>query len=455
MIGHENLLDFLLRIDYCVTMKKVLIISYYWPPAGGPGAQRNVKFVKYLEQFGWKAYVLTVNDGEFPYIDQSLSSEIPSFVKIYRSKSIEPFKAYKRLTLKDKEESLPTAMLTMANQSLIDRAAFFLRANLFVPDARIGWIPFAIKKARDIVSEEKIDLIYTSSPPHSLQLIGLVLKRLVKLPWVVDLRDPWTKIRYYEFVNRLKVIRAFDRFFERRVLVNADRIVTVSDSLAAEFRSLSKSSATSKISVLANGYDESDFPSKPIERCNEKFTVVYSGNMLTHQNPEVFWNALNSMIEDRKVPRHTITVELYGKIHEDVQASFHAHGLDDVVRLYDFIPHQEIVEKMKHADLLIMVIPDVSNNMGIVTGKLFEYLGSGKPILIIGPPASDAGKIIREFERCTIVDYDDRIACSRFINTIYDHWKQGRPILSSAKLREKYSRRTLTHRLTKLFDELI
>lgn len=454
MAIEENLLDFLFRIDYCVSMKKVLIICYYWPPSGGPGAQRNVKFVKYLEEFGWQANILTVKQGEYPYIDDTLAAEISPEVKIHRTNAIEPFTLYRRLTHKRENESLPTALLTMKNKSFADKFAACVRANLFVPDARIGWIPFAVKRAKEIIATEKIDLIYTSSPPHSLQLSGLILKSSTHLPWVADLRDPWTQIRYYEFVKRFKSTVALDCFFERKILTNADRIVTVSDTLAREFMHLGKISDASKMSVLPNGYDESDYSQEFFDHSNRKFSIIYAGNMLSHQNPDVLWKALDALISDKILDRQKIKMDLYGKIHPEIEHSLRGYGLNDIVCIHDFIPHQQIVNKIRNSDLLLMVVPQIKHNEGIVTGKLFEYIGSGKPILIIGPPEGDAGQIVQEFENCLVVNYTDLTRCQKFIAMTYKQWQLNEPTLSSGQQRAKYSRRALTQKLTTLFNEV-
>lgn len=435
-------------------MKNVLIIAYYWPPAGGPGAQRNVKFVKYLKDYGWNAHVLTVNSGEFPYYDHNLSTEVPSFVNVYRTRSLEPYIIYKRLVNRDINDTIPTALLTMKHKSLKDRLASSIRANLFVPDARLGWIPFAVSKARQIITRYKIDVIYTSSPPHSLQLTGLILKKLYKLPWVVDFRDPWTKIRYYEFIKRNRLAKSADNYFEKKVLKKSDKIVTVSHSLAQEFLRLGDIKDPAKIIVIPNGFDGIDYDSADVLNSRPTLNILYAGNMLSHQNPEVLWGALSSLIKENEAYKKITRVELYGRIHPDINDSIKHHGLQEVVSINGFIPHQEIVKKIQQSSLLVMVVPNIKNNFGIVTGKLFEYIGSGRPILVIGPPKGDAGKIIEEFTNSKIVDYDQYENCRDYLDKIYMQWKNQKQSLSPVDSRDKYSRKSLTHTLTNIFNNI-
>lgn len=433
-------------------MKKVLIISYYWPPAGGPGSQRVVKFAKYLPQFGWQPVILTVKNGEFPYIDPSLEKDIPSDVKVYRTKSWEPFLFYKKLTGRPALEALPVGLLTHEKKNVVERLASWIRANLFIPDARIGWIPFATKKGLQIIDEEKIDLIFSSSPPHSLQLIAKKLKERTGLAWVADFRDPWTDIRYYESMRRSRWASRKDFSLETEILQEADAIITVSASVLEGFKENAGDVDQKRFFVLPNGYDESDFDSI-VSQGSSKFLIVHTGNLLEHQNPTTLWLSLKNLIEKNIVPRDRIQIKFFGRVHEKILLAARDSGLDALISQTGFVEHSQIVQEMKDAHILLMVVPNMRNNRGIVTGKLFEYIGSGRPILIIGPPDSDAGKIISDFDNSIICDYADEKRCMEFISRVFSYWMDNHRVPESPPdLRAPYSRKHIARSLSEIFN---
>ncbi|MBD3287929.1 glycosyltransferase [candidate division KSB1 bacterium] len=435
-------------------MKRVLIISYYWQPAGGPGSQRIVKFSKYLQRFGWEPLILTVQNGEFPYIDNSLSRDVPEQLKINRTRSIEPFRLYKKLTNRTDKDSLPVGLLTMKQKSITGKLTAWIRANLFVPDARIGWIPFAVRAGMDIIREQKIDCIFTSSPPHSLQLCGQILKKRTGIPWVADLRDPWTGIRYYKTTSRGKLVQAIDEWFEKAVLKQADRIVTVSESLVSEFATRIEDESTDKFLVLPNGYDEDDF--KDIEsETTDKFTLLHSGNLSAQQNPCILFKSLRRLIENKPGFGENLLLKFIGRIHPEVAESLHTFGLERYISIQSFIPHEDIIKEMVNASVLLMVVPDIAENAGIVTGKLFEYIGSGKPVLVIGPPEGDAGRIISQAGNSKICNYEDEQSCIDFLISMYETWMSGNVPENSAQFREPFSRENLTRKLADVFDSVI
>jgi len=435
-------------------MKKVLIISYYWPPAGGPGALRVVKFVKYLSQFGWQPVILTAKNGEFPYIDLMLDAEVPPDVTIYRAANWEPFVLYKKFTGKAQKESIPVGFLTHRKKGLKEKLASTVRANLFVPDARIGWIPFATKTALEIIDKEKIDLIFISSPPHSSQLIGTKLKKKTGIHWIADLRDPWTDIRYYEFIKRWKIAVRLDRRYERRVLEQCDFITTVSRDLVRMFDEKSESDIAGKSLVLPNGFDEDDFENRQYAP-HPTFDIVHTGNMQDHQNPVVLWKVLKLIMEDNPEYRNIIRAHLVGRTHPEIQAQVEEMNLGEYVEFQPFRPHREILPVMANADLLLMVIPRVKNNMGIVTGKFFEYLGADRPVLVIGPPESDASSMVKAVDGSRVVDYEDENGLLEYLRQSLKKWKKGELFFDNREYTRQFSRRALTEKLSGVFDKII
>jgi glycosyltransferase involved in cell wall biosynthesis len=434
-------------------MKKVLIISYYFPPAGGPGSQRVVKFVKYLSQFGWQPLVLTVENGEFPFLDHSLENDIPPATKIYRTKSWEPFQLYKKLTGRKQSETLPVGLITRTEKGIREKIFTWIRVNMFVPDARIGWIKSATNKAFEIIEKNAIDIIFSSSPPHSLQLIAKNLKERTRIPWVADFRDPWTEIRYYQFTNRTRYAFDKDTRLEAEVLGKADAIISVSQSLTENFKALSQNTNISRFDVISNGYDPTDFLELKY-KADSNFKIVHIGNLLAHQNPKALWMGLQNLVTNYSELKTEVKVQFLGGVHENIIQAAKQLGLEELIEKLDFIPHNEALSVMKSAELLLVVIPDVNNNQGIVTGKIFEYIGSGRPILLIGPENCDAAKIISQIPNGTRCTYTDSEKCTQLLIQMIKDWRHSRLSESPLEVRTPFSRLNLTRKLVEIFNSL-
>ncbi len=427
------------------------MICYYWPPSGGPGSLRALKFARYLPQFGWRPVIMTVQKGEFPYIDSSLAEDLFTKTRIYRTKSWEPFILYKKMTQRKEDDTLPVGILTLEKQNARERIAAWIRANLFVPDGRIGWIPFAVREGLKIIKKEKIDFIFTSSPPHSLQLIGLMLKKMTHLPWIADLRDPWTDIRYYRSIKRNACIDKIDRSLETKVLNEADHVLTVSHSLASDFQNSRMIQNKKKVSIFPNGYDEEEFKKR---KRPAKFQITHTGNLLEHQNPEVLWKSVSRLLQEIPDFKDHLLIRFIGRIHPSILQSALHFGLTSYLESGPFLPHKVIVREMVASSILMVVIPDTENNRGIVTAKLFEYIGSGNPILLIAPPNGDAAKIISEMTNSTVCNYDNTECCTEFIQNMYRAWKKDKLPISKDKKSHHYSRKEITKKLANLFFTL-
>ncbi|MBN1552613.1 glycosyltransferase [bacterium] len=386
-------------------------------------------------------------------MDRLLCTEVPENIDVFRSKSWEPFTLYKKMTDRGKSEALPVGLLTLDKKSVREKTSHWIRSNVFVPDARVGWVPGAVRVGMKLIQQQKVDLIFTSSPPHSSQLIGYFLKKKTGLPWVVDLRDPWTDIRYYEFLNRSIPTRRADAWMEGKVLKTADRIITVSDALSNAFKEKLRGYDRDKVHVIMNGYDDADYEAigKKKSAC---YTILHAGNCLMHQNPEVLWKSLSQMIREDREFEKELEIHFIGKVHPAILETVDHYDLGKHLRAKGFIPHMEIVREIMNASTLLMVVPDIKRNEGIVTGKLFEYIGSGNPVLVIGPPSGNAGIIISKFANSTICDYNDVDKCTAYIRKTYIEWKNGQLSESSVSLRKPYSRRIQTKQLVELFNSV-
>ncbi len=433
-------------------MKKVLIISYYWPPSGGSGVQRWLKFVKYFREFGIEPIVLTIDPAfaTFPNHDYSLLEEIPEGIEIHTTQASSPFELYKKVRKKD----APQAGFSGEKKTgLVDKAMRFVRGNFFIPDARIGWNKFALEKARIIIRENNIDSIVTTSPPHSTQLIGLELKRMFNLHWLADLRDPWTEIYYNQELFRTSFAKKKDYKLEQLCLKNADKIVVVSEDIKRHFGA-NRKEFLDKIHVIPNGFDETDFTNNlgqknvtPNSNSGNNLgynssnkTISYVGNLGEQYPVEGFFKAFSEIVKkDSDWKLHFV-----GNCHNGVKILVEKLNLSKSVVFVPYVNHSEAIDFMIKARILLLIIPEIENNKGILTGKLFEYLATGNPILNIGPKDGDAATILNE-NAISITLYPSEK------QEIVDFILNSSPTNTPRNLSEhKFSRRNLTKEMAGL-----
>lgn len=381
--------------------KKVLIVTYYWPPSGGPGVQRVLKFVKYLPQFGWEPIVLTVKDGEYPAIDQSLAKDVAPDLKVYKTKTREYFSLFRKLSGLKKSDSLKVLASSKKKKSLKQKLFSWVRANLFVPDGRVGWRSFAVKKGLEIISEEKIDVIFTCSPPHSLQLIGLDLKQKTGLPWVADFRDPWTNPYWEHSMKRTSFATKKNAQQELEVKRNADHLITVSDGVKSKLLNNLKSKPCS---VIYNGFDPDDFIGNE-KKLSDKIRIKYAGHISSTQIPRNFFEAFASLSEDQK---SKFEITFFGKYDSSLVQIIKELKLENHILLNGYIPHDQVINEIVNSDYLLLLIPNVDAE-GILTGKIFEYLGSKNPILCLGPENCEALNLIENHHLGLCFSYKDDI----------------------------------------------
>lgn len=421
-------------------MKKVLIITYYWPPGSGPGVQRFLKFSKYLRDFGWEPVILTVENGSYPSIDESLEKDVPDGLKVFKTKTFEPFQWYNMLKGK-KGKSIGVGMVGMQEQNLMQKLALHIRANYFIPDARKLWKKYALKKAKSIIEEEHVDAIITTGPPHSAHLIGLDLKKQTRLPWIADMRDPWTTVFYNEFFPRTEATKRKDKALEDDVLTNADGVSVVSNGLKHEF-----SDRNNNISIIYNGFDETDIPLSIPQR-NKRFTISYIGNFKPNQNVNALWEVLSDIKEQNSEFANDLELFITGNIDPFVVDAIHTNGLGKNLNLSPFVAHQEAVHRMMSADMLLFVIPKSERNKLIITGKLFEYLATGNSILGIGPVDGDASEVLNDLNRRPLSSYDDKQSIKKQLLADYQNWKNQKSNRVEVLDIKRFSRKGLTEQL--------
>ncbi len=419
-------------------MKKVLVITYYWPPSGGPGVQRILKFCKYLPEFGWEPIVLTVKNGDYPNLDYSLEQEVEDLnIRVIKTKTFELFNLYKLIVGK---KSLPSFELNQSKKGFLSIISRWLRINCFIPDARKGWIPYGVTAGRDLLTKENIKLIFSSGPPHSLHFIAKKLKEESKIPWVADFRDPWTDLFYLEGYNRLKYSEAADLRKEMQILSSADIITTVSPSIHIL---LMGKNLRNNVEIITNGYDENDFLGiESKDYTKNSLVISYVGSMAKSQIPKSFFMAMCEL-KKKNIP---IKIQFIGNVHPEAVLLIEKLEITDQINFIGYVSHNEAIKYMSASNYLLLVVPNTSNNKGIITGKVFEYLRSKSPVICIAPTDSDVAKIIHETQGGFIFNYDDS---KGIVDLILD------PKNIYSKNIYKYDRKELTGQLCQLFSNLV
>ncbi len=427
-------------------MEKVLIITYYWPPSGGPGVQRWLKFAKHLPQWGYEPVIVTVdpNQATYPLTDREMEHELPESVRVYTTPTREPYALYKKFF--GKKQVPYSGFANEESNGLASKISRFIRGNLFIPDARKGWNPYAIEKASQLIQEQDIGLVITTSPPHSTQLAGLVLKkRFPHIRWIADLRDPWTDIFYYKKMLHLPPAKKRDLSLEKRVLNSADVVITVSEPIRKLFTD--KMTANRKPAVvIPNGFDEDDFPAIPKTGDSPFFTITYTGTLTEDYHLSGFIDAIKETVlpEKKKLRLHFV-----GSICSRWKNELTRH-LEEELVFTSHVSHAKAIEHMVHSDVLLLVIPQITHNEGILTGKLFEYLAAHRPILGIGPAQGDAAKILKETESGVMFDYQDAGSIKLYLHNLVHHIKNHKPNTHQIN---NYSRKHLTRKLAKLLHD--
>ena len=426
--------------------KKVLIVTYYWPPAGGPGVQRVLKFAKYLPQFGWEPIILTVENGEYPALDESLLNDIPAAIKVYKTKTLEPFALYKRL-MGQQDKAIETYALTEKNESVMSRVFKWVRLNLFIPDARIGWKPYAVRQGIHIIKEEGVDAVLSSSPPHSLQLAAKKMAHQTHTPWLADFRDLWLDAFYIPTEEQGKRARRRNAHLEKTILTSADKVISTSREIIDDFKN---KCAVAQYDVVYNGYDEQDF-SNLETKGNRRFTIRYFGSISSGQNPEALFRALNELRKTKADVAALITVELYGKIDASVQRSIDNYQLADMVHFMGYVPHASVPSLMMTSDCLLLLLPRTKYK-GMVPGKLFEYMAAKQAILAIGDRHSEVSDLLTRTKTGQMFDHNDSITA--YLESLFRQWQKGVKTVDSVAI-DHFSRKYQTEKLAQVLNDLV
>ena len=423
--------------------KKVLIITYYWPPAGGSGVQRWLKFSKYLRDFEIEPVIYTIDNPSYPILDKSSESEIPKDLEILKQAIFEPNSMLSFFGRNNKKES---AGFLNPNPTFFGSIIQYIRANYFIPDARKFWIQPSVNFLSNYLENNHIDAIITTGPPHSMHLIGLELKKKLGIKWISDFRDPWTEIDYFQQLPLTKKATKKHQDLEQEVLINSDMVVVVGETMKDKFLK-----HTNRIKVLTNGFDTIE--TSLTQELDEKFSITHVGLMNSDRNPTILWKVLNEISNTNPGFKNDLRIKLIGKIDDAVIQDLKVFGHEIIERI-PYLDHKDVSKYQASSQVLLLSINEVPSAKGIITGKIFEYLQAKRPILAIGPEDGDAAMILKNTNAGTIVGFKNKTALKATILNLYKDYKEGVLFVKSIDI-EQYHRKNITSQLAEVIKKVV
>ncbi len=439
-------------------MKRVLIVTYYWPPSGGSGVQRWVKFVKYLPMVGWQPVVYTPENPELTTIDKTLAAEIPPETEVVKSHIFEPYGIYRKLMGSGSSTDLKTLTASDTGKGEVNpingqkkswkqRLSLFIRGNLFIPDPRVMWVRPSVRFLKRYLEEHPVDAIVTTGPPQSMHLIGLRLSKDTGLPWVADFRDPWTKMFYFKHLGLTPWAEKKHRRLEQSVLDGATRVIAVSPLVQDEFKAMTKT----PVELITNGYDEEDFE-KDVE-LDENFNITHTGLFASDGNPETLWKILARKCEEDEEFRKSLRIRLVGKTDKEITDSIEAAGLGGNLKDFGYQSHETAVREQLNASILILPLRKEPEYRAVLPGKLFEYLASHRPILGIGQTDGVMAHVVEETGSGVVCDWDDEEKIRSWIDSCWEKFKND-DLKDNTSDISRFTRRNLTERLAELLNQI-
>ncbi len=415
-------------------MKRLLIITYYWPPTGGSGVQRWVKFSKYLPAFGWQPVIYTPENPERLAFDESLLADIPECAEIIKTHILEPYELYRRLS--GTKKGAEVNPLNARSGSPKKRISLWLRGNLFIPDPRVSWVRPSVRFLSKYLREHPVDAVVTTGPPQSMHLIGRGLKRKLGVKWIADFRDPWTEMFYYKHLSLTAFADRRHHRLEQSVLDEADLVIAVSPRVQADFASRT----ATPVELITNGYDEDDFKGASEKKLSDKFTVVHTGLFAADGNPLNLWDALAAKCGEDAEFRSRLQIRLAGKTDPEIIEAIRERGLGENLVDLGYLPHEKTVLEQRGADILLLPLRQEPEYSKVLPGKIFEYLAARRPVLGIGEVDSAAATILHDSGAGEMFGWSDKESLIEFICSAHP----------SPQGTERYSRRNLTAQLVEL-----
>ncbi|PKA84040.1 glycosyl transferase family 1 [Ulvibacter sp. MAR_2010_11] len=426
-------------------MKRALVITYYWPPAGGPGVQRWLKFVTYFKEFGIEPIVYIPENPHYPLIDETFVAEVPKDVEIISLPIKEPYR-FAGLLSKKKTKQISSGIIAKKESSFLEKMLLYIRGNYFIPDARVGWVQPSVRFLKEYLSKNPVDVIITSGPPHSLHLIGIELKKQLNVTWMADFRDPWTTIHYHKSLRLTESSERKHKALEAKVLDTANLVVVTSPTTKAEFGMITDT----PIEVVTNGYDISE---KINVRLDTKFSLAHIGSLLSERNPKVLWKVLAEIASENDMFKKDLVLKLAGTVSEDILASIEKYKLKDNLEILGYVSHSEALQLQHKAQVLLLIEMDRPETRSIIPGKLFEYLAAKRPIIAIGPQGSDMAGIVSETGSGAFFTYYNEEELKLEILRLYTRYSEGTLTQISSSV-EAFSRRELTSRMAQIIKSI-
>ncbi len=427
--------------------KKVLIITYYWPPAGGIGVLRNLKLIKYFREFGWEPVVYAPSNAHYPYLDDGNFKDIPKNITIIKRPIREPFKAFKFLSGRKKSESLNNIVQVRTKKpGIMDRLGIWIRGNYFIPDARALWIKPSVRFLKNYLKEHPVDAIFTDGPPHTNTYIACKLSQTLNIPWIADFQDPWTQVDYYKDMKIGKRADRKHKAMEQEVFRTAKKISVASPTWKTELETI----GANNVEVLYYGYDEDDFSKRTVNAERTGFTICHAGLLGIDRCPDLFLKMLGELVSIN--PLVELQLNLPGQVDFGVKEKIRLSGLDARTTYPGTVSRETALDMTMSANVLLLPLNQQSNAKGRIPGKLYEYLRTGLPIVAFGPEDSDVARILNETGRGKCFDYSSRDAAGYVAQLMDDGARTA--LVDTTKI-SHFSNRELTKRVASWLDALI
>ena len=431
-------------------MKKVLIITYYWPPCGGIGVLRNLKFVKYLREFGWEPVVFIPKNAQYPYYDANNLKDIPEGLEIITQEIFEPYNLFKKLTGKNKDTPLNNPVAVRDTElKLKDKLGIWLRGNFFIPDARMFWIKPSVKRLIKYIRENKIDAIYSDGPPHTNTRIATLVKKATNIPWLADFQDPWSQVDYLERFMLTPLAWEKHRKMEQQAFKYADKITTASPRSALQLQEI----GARDVSSIYYGYDESDFHNLETNP-KSKFRITHAGLLGIDRAPDGLYKALNKLLVNHASLGSHLEISLAGQADYEVLEQFKEFGLWQFVSELGTISRREVLQLITDSSVLLLCINKASNADGRIPAKIFEYVRTGNHVLALGPIESDISDILRDINAQPTFDYNDETGIYQFLEYAYLDFLKNKTTLSLNSNVSKYSNYQTTKQLAYFLNKI-
>jgi glycosyltransferase involved in cell wall biosynthesis len=435
-------------LNYLI-LNKVLIITYYWPPAGGIAVQRWLKFAKYLPHNNWKPIIYTVSNGEYIH-DLSLLKDIASDIEVIRRPIVEPHRFYRFLSLgKGKDQSAMINMKVSERSGWLEKLSLWVRGNLFIPDARFLWVRPSVRFLKKYLKTANVQAVISTGPPHSMHLIGMQLHEHLHIPWLADFRDPWTSMDYYQDLKLSKWADKKHHFLEEKVIWTANKVAVVGSTMKAEF----ENKGAKDVFLLSNGFDSEDFLQSSSVLLDDKFSLVHTGSFLPRRNPTALWKALSELQLEEAAIMQDLEIRLIGRVDQSVVNSIKHFNLAGYLKLVPSKPFKGIVGDIKSAQILMLPIDNFEGAKWVITGKLFEYMAAKRPILCIGPIEGDAAHIINSTNSGKVYNFSDVAGIKQQLKDWHRQF-QAKSLTVESK-QELYSLKELTHLLAAELNKLL